>query len=218
MPSAIDLPPIDMFPDLDFDDGGLPPELIAEIQERAGELSLRTGYSLPMAAISPEMILAMARARLNDLDNQIAGSLERLQNNTETSEVLTRQQEALNTILAQAQKVGTAEDTLVNLEHVMIEVDLPGGGTEMVNAHVVLNATGHPGIPANDDGKINIGQINSTIQAVKQQSTRVNSSNEMLMMTIQTLTQQRTQVIQMSTNLITKLNEGMSGVVGNLGR
>ncbi len=218
MPSAIELPALDIYPDMDFDDGGLPAEFIADIEYRAGELSLSTGYSLPMAAISPEMILAMARQRLNDLDNQIAGSLERLQNNTQTSEVLTRQQEALNSILAEAQKTGTAEDTLVDLHDLKFMVDVPGGGTREVNGHDILNAAGHPGINPNDSGQINIGQINSTIQAVKQQSTRVNSSNEMLMMTIQTLTQQRTQVIQMSTNLITKLNEGMSGIVGNLGR
>lgn len=176
------------------------------------------GFDVPMSAITPEMVILMARQRVDDMDQQIASHMDALEQASNDSQQLTRQQEALNQILAAAQAAGTGDEKKFDPNGLMIEIQNADGTTREIAASVLLREVGHPPIRVNGEGKATVAQLETLINGVKIASRKINSSNEMRMMQIQTLTQQRTQVIQMSTNILQKLNEATSAIVGNLGR
>ena len=64
---------------------------------------------------------------------------------------------------------------------------------------------------------VSVGEIETTIEVQKQALTDVNSGNELRMIALQSVMQQRTQVITLGTNLMKSLHEASEGVIRNIG-
>jgi hypothetical protein len=63
---------------------------------------------------------------------------------------------------------------------------------------------------------VNRDALQDQIDRLGEDLKRVNSGNEMLMVQLQSTMQQRTSVVQMSTNMLKSIDEGMDAIVGNL--
>lgn len=160
--------------------------------------------------LNPEMIIAMARGRLRDMDQQIAANMEQLQHNTDRAGRLTDQQKALNDVISDYQeRSGTDDSDVVPIR----EHRMPDGKLYID----YLEEAGFTGLSHIDEGEtVTLASLRSHLDGVKTELRKANSGNELLMMTIQTLTQQRSQIIQLSTNLIQKLDEASSTVARNI--
>ena len=58
--------------------------------------------------------------------------------------------------------------------------------------------------------------IDAAIEGLQEQQTRINSGNEMRMVSLQSMMQQRTQIISLSTNLLKKLDDANQAIIRNL--
>jgi DNA polymerase III psi subunit len=175
------------------------------IVERMGSLDLSAFFSSGVT-LNPEMVLAMTRARLRDLDNQLHMNMTKLNEATELSQDLAARQEALQEVRARL-----AEETeKASNKKPLSELTMPDGrnAEEYLAAHGITDITGQQ----------STNSMDSHIDVVKSQSRQINSGNEMLMLTIQTLTQQRSQVLQLGTSLVKKIHEGEQTIAGNIGR
>lgn len=160
--------------------------------------------------LNPEMVLHMVRRRLKDLDEQISSATNQIESNTARSERLARQQEVLQAIKGRAaeQDATEAGDTF-SINGEMIKI-----GDETMLASAWLESVGLD--PTHYPDSTTIGELDATIQNLKSIASRVNSGNEMLMLQIQTLTQQRSQSIQLGTSLIKKIDEGSMSIARNI--
>ena len=157
------------------------------------------------------MILHMVRRRLRDLDTQISGATDELEQNTNRAELLARQQQVLTAIRGSVGNDGVIDpqDTF-DIEGRMITI---GNETKLASAwleSVGLNPTDFP------RGGTTLQDLDARIDNIKTAAGRANSGNEMIMLRIQTLTQQRSQVIQLGTSLIKKLDESANSIARNI--
>lgn len=162
-------------------------------------------------SLNPEMVLHMVRRRLRDLDSQISGATDQLEQNTQRAELLTKQQQVLTAIRGAAASEGKIQpDQEFDIDGMMIEID----GTEMLASawleRVGLDPTKYP------RSGTKIADLESRIENIKSLAGRANSGNEMLMLQIQTLTQQRSQVIQLGTSLIKKIDDSSMAIARNV--
>lgn len=161
-------------------------------------------------ALNPEMILHMVRRRLRDLDTQISGATDELEQNTNRAELLSRQQQVLTAIRGAVGQEGVLEDDDdFSIGGRMIKI----GDTEML-ASAWLESVGLD--PMDFPPGTKLRKLDSEIDNIKTAAGRANSGNEMIMLRIQTLTQQRSQVIQLGTSLIKKLDEGSMSIARNI--
>jgi len=68
------------------------------------------------------------------------------------------------------------------------------------------------------DAKLTKFEINTAIEQVKGAMEGLNSDSELTMMSLQQLMQQRNQISQFSTNMLSTLNDSMRSVIANIGK
>lgn len=179
------------------------------------------------AGLSDESILAMLQSRMNDLDGQISS--------------VTRQ---LESATAEASRIGGEIQKLAALREVADAHHGSDGqydmGKDLSEAEInrICDAFGidRSSIPGGEDGVIVLGdvfanvEVNGTNLSTVQTTTgmqsfseslneelrQCNSGNEQAMVKLQSVMQQRTQVVQMCSNMMKANDEARDGVVGNL--
>jgi len=171
------------------------------------------GASASAASLTPEGILLTTQRRLQDLDRQIGNDMRALEDNTHAAEELSRRQQALQELRNEVgNREGFSTEDGVRAGHLEVEVD---GVTYDLDA--LCERFGLDKDRLHNEGEfVTIGAIDGALEVVKQQSRLINSGNEMRMLSIQTLTQQRTQVIQVATSLLAKIHEGEQAVSRNI--
>lgn len=161
--------------------------------------------SIPYASLSPESIIALVRTRVRDMDRQVAtitGALESRQR--EATELSAHLQElrAFQEATRTGRRDGHADmSTAPPPEYAHHGADLHewAASLEFRNGYVV-----------------NEGSIQSLIDDVNEQLREVNSGNEMLMIQLQSTMQQRTQIIQLGSNMLKAYDEATDSIVGNM--
>lgn len=161
-----------------------------------------------VASMTPEMVLMLARRRLADLDDTIQNGLDSIHEATKASEALLFRQEVLQALRTAATANGNGPDTeLVIDPAATISV---GGATMSVG-----DALAQAGI-TDLGAQVKISALDSRLEQVKTEQKRQGSRTEMQMMELQQLMGQRTQTIQLCSNVSKTLLDGASSVIGNM--
>lgn len=161
------------------------------------------------SALTPDMIIMLAQRRLNDLDRQIEGGMSAIEGATTQSEALAYRTQVLEGLRQQAMTRGSNPDTKLRAE---ATTTITVGGEQMSISSALESA----GLTIDDLQNTTLGQIDSMLEQVKSESKRITSRNEMQMMQLQTAMGQRTQAIQLCTNMLKTLADGSASVIGNM--
>lgn len=171
-------------------------------------------------ALTPEMILALVRRRLANADDQITAVMDTIDQSTRRGELYARRQQILLALRSrvQAEHGGDPDDSFDVDEFYDNEgSDMVTIGDETKPLHEWLEDVGLTWADAGiNDGKATLSSLEDALEAVKQDSRTEASGSEMNMLQLQQLMQQRSQIIQLGTNLSKKIAEGESAIVNNL--
>ncbi len=182
----------------------------------------RTDESQPFlydaVALTPEMILALVRRRLAGADDQITAIMDTIEQNNRRSELFAYRQQVIMALRQRAQGDHAGHP---DRKFEVTEV-LEGGTLEINGERKTLDEwMASAGLTPNDlgiddDGKVSLNQLETALDKVKQDARTEASGSEMNMLQLQQLMQQRSQIIQLGTNLSKKIAEGESAIVNNL--
>ncbi len=170
-------------------------------------------------ALTPEMILALVRRRLARADDQITTIMDTIDRSTRRGELYARRQEILLALRTRMQADYGGQPN----EEFSVE-EFNDDGSDMVTIsgetkplHEWLEGVGLTWADAGiQDGKTTLASLEDALETVKQASRTEASGSEMNMLQLQQLMQQRSQIIQLGTNLSKKIAEGESAIVNNL--
>jgi hypothetical protein len=188
-----------------------------------------------MAGVSPEGILAVVGKRLREMDSQIASQLEEINSNSGKAKEISDQLKALYKLKehAKTKHDGYSEKSVsLDATKEVRPKDLIEDNGELISVREyierhdlgdLLSTFETMGKVNDGSGKmgefdfVSVGEIETTIEVQKQTLTDVNSGNELRMIALQSVMQQRTQVITLGTNLMKSLHEASEGVIRNIG-
>jgi hypothetical protein len=169
---------------------------------------LQPGHLGGVASMTPEMVLMLARRRLADLDDTIQNGLDSIHEATKASEALLFRQEVLQALRTAATANGNGPDTELVIDPA---ATITVGGAPMSVGEALAQA----GI-TDLGAKVKISALDSRLEQVKTEQKRQGSRTEMQMMELQQLMGQRTQTIQLCSNVSKTLLDGASSVIGNM--
>lgn len=195
-----------------------------------------TGFSSPEvgivtlpdpSAMTDEAIIDLLRSRLRDVDGQIGNITRTLQQQTTQAQALGLQAQRLNTlreIIGHEPYMDVANGNL-RLDRPIEGDDLrmfeerlgmrPGSlGTETLSLGEVMSRITIGGQPMS--GVTNREGLQLRADTLGEKIRECNSGNEQLMIKLQSAMQQRTQIVQMATNMLKAADEARDAVVGNL--
>lgn len=172
--------------------------------------------------LTPAALMMMLRIRLGDLDEQINGAMGEIEDNTRNSEEIQEKLAALNAVESALGDIGDDDNMRLN----EIEVTFQG---RTYTADELIEEYGIEEFRVGSDSLIQDGNVDGDTRITRQHVTaakealqskarRINSKNEMLMVQLQSSMQQRTQIITMTTQALSALNEGMKSISQNIGR
>ncbi len=162
--------------------------------------------------VTPEMILAIARRRINDLDEQVTTIMDELNSRTAAARVISDH-------LGELRNISTVLephfDTSGNLD-LDATVTVEGGGTQTVRQY--LESLVYGGVLTLEEANAVTSRqgMQNLIDDANESLRDVNSGNEMLMIQLQSTMQARTSVVQTATNLLKTIDEASDSIVGNL--
>ncbi|MFW6049870.1 MAG: hypothetical protein ACODAU_01780 [Myxococcota bacterium] len=166
--------------------------------------------------VSPQMVLQLLELRLNDMDTQMERLSTATLDHTNRADALSRQIQGLEAIKTKADDNGGkiawknesfSEDDVVMVGHKTYES--------------VFDAAKDLGLvdkldPLVGDGKLKKNDLSGVIEELRQALQRENSGNELRMMQLQELTQRRSQMISLASNLLRTLHQANQAVIRNL--
>ncbi|MEZ4255401.1 MAG: hypothetical protein R3A78_06745 [Polyangiales bacterium] len=179
------------------------------------------------AGVSIDVILYMLQKRMADVDGQISDAMHALEDRTNRSNEISKQIE----VLQQMQVKGKAGST----KQITIDASLKSAETLTIDGKKMspLDAMKEVGLDQDDftlkqrteivDGKvvklhaITMGQLETMVTKKREEITQINSGNELDMVRLQTLMQQRTQILTLGSNLLKSLNEAQESIIRNIG-
>lgn len=181
---------------------------------------------------SANEILAMLQTRLRDLDTQIGQIMNSMQTRADDASDIASRLQARRELQEYCRGMefedegnirwSQFDDDIVNgtsppafeADGVTERKDYTGTGPQIgqLEAGLVdrLRACGI------NPAEFNRDALNDSIQTLDGELQRVNAGNEMMMVKLQSLTQQRTSAVQMATNMLAAQDEGTDSIVGNL--
>jgi len=159
--------------------------------------------------LTPESIIMLLQQRMGDLNDQISGVMNEIKDRDGAARALTAQ---LDQLLSIQESLGNRDQCGGN--------DAVPGATNIEAVAEDLRAHGVD-LPASavdpDHGNVYPkGTIEAAIKSVEAQIRDVNSGNEMAMIKLQSLMQQRTSEVQLATNMLKALHEASQSVIGNI--
>jgi hypothetical protein len=176
--------------------------------------------------LTPEMILAMVRRQLNQMDDQIKNAMEVIQDRRQRAESLG----------GQIQRIRELQSALRDCEHIWdgdtIRMDRLND-PEAAALRAAIGLANHSDddviidrfqavcaelgleISTADRG-LPVSVIEQKIDTLTEQQRVANSENEMLFMQLQSAVQQRSQIIQLGTNMLKSVDDAVGSVIGNM--
>lgn len=205
---------------------------VAEAREDA-EID-RLLAELRAGAVEPDMLLALCARRLDDLDQQIGELTTALQARTTRAEELGRELARMRETEMRFNEFENADGTyrtahLADATEATIREWMTewGFSEEEILARIEemrprmaetvdgFNLEDWRRITGNEH-LLRTSDFDEAIAAIDGEMKRLNADNEMLMMKLQSAMQQRTSMVQMTTNMLKAIDEGVDAVVGNL--
>lgn len=191
--------------------------------ESAGTVAMTGEVSLPVPT-SPAEIILMLQLRLKDLDTQIRSITAGLNNAGSAAEALARQIQERRELLQYCRGMVTEPDGNIRWSQFDDDDDHLTGGEAtfgddgydnqiMALEHGLIERLENLGI---ETSTFNLNRLQDELDDLDSRLQQVNSGNESMMVSLQSITQQRTSAIQMATNMLRALDESMDSIVGNL--
>jgi hypothetical protein len=178
-------------------------------------------------SMSDESILELLRSRLRDVDGQIGTVTRTLQQQTAQAQALGQQAQRLNTLreIVGREPYMDVSNGNLRLDRPVEDADLrmfetrlglsPGSlGRETLSLGEVMGRLTVGG--QSMAGVTNREGLQLRADTLGEQIRECNSGNEQLMIKLQSAMQQRTQIVQMATNMLKAGDEARDAVVGNL--
>ncbi len=222
-------------------------------------------------ALSPDVVIALLRKRLGDMDDQIGTQTAALQDATRMSQRAARKTQVAQAIQAELQRRDDGGSDSVDLSEVVFEFegqevnaadlaiehgiigtsDAPGlsrlesqyeakvaeltarqeelwrDGSPETHAELILVSASLEGFEGKLRGvRSQLGEsvefsstaqsFGTIVQSIQTEARAINSGNEMRMVQLQSLMQQRSQVISMSTQMLNKIHESEQAITRNI--
>jgi chaperonin cofactor prefoldin len=178
-------------------------------------------------SMSDESILELLRSRLRDVDGQIGTVTRTLQQQTAQAQALGQQAQRLNTL---REIVGREPYMDVSNGNLRLDRPVEDADLRMFETRIGLShgSLGHETLSLGEVmGRLTIGGqsmagvtnregLQLRADTLGEQIRECNSGNEQLMIKLQSAMQQRTQIVQMATNMLKAGDEARDAVVGNL--
>jgi hypothetical protein len=185
-----------------------------------------------VTAMSDESIIMLLTTRLRDVDSQIGSITQTLQQQTARAQSLGQEAQRLNALrgllgnepymdptsgnlrgdyaLSQEEIASIAETIGVSPESVGLDADGNGAvNLSDVMLHITIGGRSLHGVSNREGFQLRADSLGEQIRDC-------NSGNEQLMIKLQSAMQQRTQIVQMATNMLKAGDEARDAVVGNL--
>ncbi len=212
-----------------------PDTTIADEGEIAGRIDasdisriLRLPDSGDFTGLTPDMIILMVRRQVGQMDNQIKGSIIEIENHRAEAKNIGEQilafQELERWINDHGDMVDGGEIDLTEIND--------GGGTELRSQLGISDAAGEDSATASfrdalraDPYKLEIppgakkmemSVIKQKLDELKEDQRTINSGTEMTMMRLQSAMQQRTQILQLGSNMLSAQDQANDTIIGNL--
>lgn len=178
--------------------------------------------------LTPDMIILMVRRQLNTMDDQIKGSINEIENHRAEAENIGEQILAFQEL---ERWINDHGDMVDGGEIDLTEID-DGGGAELRRRFGIsddaeegpataafreaLNAEPYSlGIEPGAN-KIEMSVIKQKLDELKEDQRTINSGTEMTMMRLQSAMQQRTQILQLGSNMLSAQDQANDTIIGNL--
>lgn len=179
-------------------------------------------------SLSDEAILDLLRTRLRDVDTQISNVTRTLQEHSQRAQYLGEQAQRLNMLreyLGREPFMDVSNGNLrldhrptgAELRELESRLGLPVGSLGFgdhtslrdVLSRISINGQSCAGIATRD-------QFQQRAESISEALRQCNSNNEQLMIKLQSAMQQRTQVVQMASNMLKASDEARDAIVGNI--
>jgi len=197
-------------------------EQLNEMAEAAGGWHALLGPSFDLASIqtpglNEAVILLMMRQRLEDLDFQADSAIRQIETTTAEANAVQTQLSAIQDVRAAMANAKPNESKRVNMQELMITLE---DGTR-VNALQHLEAAG---VDVNALGMRTEGEhaytmtgqaMDAAEQSLSSDLRKINSGNEMRMVQLQSVMQQRGQITQLGSNMLSSLNDTARAIIQN---
>jgi hypothetical protein len=195
---------------------------LEEMAEAAGGWHALLGSRFDLASIrtpglNEAVILMMMRQRLSDLDFQADEAIRQVETTTAEANALQTQLSAIQDVRAAMANKRPKDDQRVDLSTLMLTLD---DGRE-VSALEYLEAAG---VDMNSLGmrtegehaNTMTGQAMSSVEgSLSSELRKANSGNEMRMVQLQSVMQQRGQITQLGSNMLSSLNDTARAIIQN---
>lgn len=197
-------------------------EQLNEMAEAAGGWHALLGPSFDLASIrtpglNEAVILLMMQKRLDDLDFQADSAIREIEGTTAKANAIQTQISAVQDVRAAMANDKTKDSKRIDMRTLMITRE---DGTT-VSALEHLEAAG---VDANSLGMRTEGENAFTMtgqamgaveQSLSSELRKVNSGNEMRMVQLQSVMQQRGQITQLGSNMLSSLNDTARAIIQN---
>ena len=176
--------------------------------------------------LTPEAIVLMAQRRLEELDGQLQARLDALDSRSDASQHNARQQQVMSAIRDIAQshednqyRFGTLlerEITIDGQTATVQELISEFGMETYLQGEFDRLAGRRADDPTSTGDPLTIARIDDIAERIRLDGQTLGAENEVLMMEVQSLTQQRSQVVTMSTQILNKLFESQNTIARNI--
>lgn len=173
--------------------------------------------SIRTPGLNEAVILLMMRKRLEDLDFQADSAIRAVETTTAEANAIQTQLSAIQDVRATMANERTGEDKRIDMRTLMITLE---DGTK-VSALQHLEAAG---VDVNALGMQTEGEhaftmtgqaMDAAEQSLSSELRKVNSGNEMRMVQLQSVMQQRGQITQLGSNMLSSLNDTARAIIQN---
>jgi hypothetical protein len=196
-------------------------EQLNEMAEAAGGWHALLGPSFDLASIrapglNEAVILLMMKQRLNDLDFQADATIRQIESATAKANAIQAQIGAVQDVMAAMANAVKDDDKRVNMSTLSLTLE---DGTTVMALDYLAQAGVDPnslGLKHKEDGMYASLQAMQSVESSLNGDLRTeNSGNEMRTVQLQSVMQQRGQITQLGSNMLSSLNDTARAIIQN---
>ncbi|MCU0677351.1 MAG: hypothetical protein MUE69_31745 [Myxococcota bacterium] len=194
---------------------------LREMAEAAGGWHALLGRSFDLASIrapglNEAVILLMMKQRLNDLDFQADATIRQIESATAKANAIQAQIGAVQDVMAAMANAVKDDDKRVNMSTLSLTLE---DGTTVMALDYLAQAGVDPnslGLKSKEDGMYASLQGMQSVESSLNGDLRTeNSGNEMRTVQLQSVMQQRGQITQLGSNMLSSLNDTARAIIQN---
>jgi hypothetical protein len=183
-------------------------ELLGAIAASAAQAEFRDFMASLPVSLTPSAIVAMLQRRMSGLDSQISARITEMEGQQEHIGALQEKAETLLAVQAAANREGNI------FAHTEVTI---GGETKTAEEWISRTGIDVAQVMDADSGDwYTSAALGAATKTVESQIKQANQGNELRMMDLQSLMQQRSSEISLATNMLKAVQEGTDAIVRNM--